>query len=74
MNAERGLRGARASRVLVSASRRNELSKRSADTLRIAFSKILALGKSAKAGRLRQRSGRACYPEFACHAHPKTSA
>ena len=58
-----GFRVARSSRALVLASRQDELPSR-------IFPEIVheispdAAGKFAKAGRLRQRSGRACYPEF----------
>ena len=61
-NAE--FRVARASRALVSASRRNELPRRIASRFVHGISAD-AGGKFILAGRQDQRSGRACYPEFA---------
>ena len=69
MNAERELRVAHASRVLVSASRRNELPKTFANTMRDAFLKIVAAGKSVMAGRHDQHAGRVCYPILLLFAH-----
>ena len=57
-------RGARSSRVRVLASRQDELPSRVAGLFVPDFSSDVA-GKSAKAGRLRQHSGRARSPESA---------